>query len=135
MIETYDNLKNIPIDVIVDDYKKLYNHFHKHDLQNKKHSILARLSLWYKIDKMTPKEKKEIINKIQSTFLADAKRIANSFSSSSTAGVPKRYIQYRMIRLVGKIKTAQVDSKLFKVYLKELRKLKKENKLAWLEIQ
>ena len=58
MIETYDNLKNIPIDVIVDDYKKLYNHFHKLDPQNKKHSILARLSLWYKIDKMTPKEKK-----------------------------------------------------------------------------
>ena len=44
-------------------------------------------------------------------------------------------IKTRMIRLVGKIKSVQIDSKPFKVYLKELRKLIKENKLAWLEIQ
>ena len=44
-------------------------------------------------------------------------------------------IKYRMIRLVEKIKSVQIDSKLFKVYLKELRKLNKENTMAWLEIQ
>ena len=44
-------------------------------------------------------------------------------------------IKFRMIRLVEKIKTSSIDSKLFKVYLKDLRKLKKANKLAWLEIQ
>ena len=49
--------------------------------------------------------------------------------------IPYIAIKYRMIRLVEKIKSAQIDSKLFKVYLKELRRLKKENRTAWLEIQ
>ena len=44
-------------------------------------------------------------------------------------------IKIKMIRLVGKIKSLQIDSKPFKVYLRELKRLKKENPIAWLEIQ
>ena len=49
--------------------------------------------------------------------------------------IPYIDIKYRMIKLVEKIKSAQIDSKPFKVYLRELKRLKKENPIAWLEIQ
>ena len=44
-------------------------------------------------------------------------------------------VKLKMIRLIEKIKSSPIDSNRFKVYLKELRKLKKGNRLAWLEIQ
>jgi len=64
MIETVDNIKT-DIKQVLEDYKKLNNHFHKFDLRNKDHSILNKLSLWYKINKMTLKEKEKIINMIR----------------------------------------------------------------------
>ena len=44
-------------------------------------------------------------------------------------------VKLKMIRLIEKIKSSPIDSNRFKVYLKELRKLKKGNGLALLEIQ
>ncbi len=44
-------------------------------------------------------------------------------------------VKLKMIRLIEKIKSSPIDSNRFKVYLKELIKLKKGNRLAWIEIQ
>ena len=61
MIITYDNLKNIPIEIVVDDYFKLISNFNKYCLSG---HTLNNLNIWYDVNKMTTSEKTKINNAI-----------------------------------------------------------------------
>ena len=63
MITTYDNLKNIPINVVVDDYFRLISNFNRYCLSG---NTLNNLNIWYDVDKMTTAEKTKITNNIVS---------------------------------------------------------------------
>ena len=63
MIKTYDNLKNIPIEIVVDDYFRLISNFNRYCLSG---NTLSNLNIWYDVDKMTTEEKTKITNAIVS---------------------------------------------------------------------
>ena len=47
MIKTYDNLKNIPIEIVVDDYFRLISNFNRYCLSG---NTLSNLNIWYDVD-------------------------------------------------------------------------------------
>ena len=59
MIITYDNLKNIPIEIVVNDYFRLISNFIRYCLSG---HTLNNLNIWYDVDKMTKAEKIKITN-------------------------------------------------------------------------
>ena len=62
MIITYDNLKNIPIEIVVNDYFRLISNFNRYCLSG---HTLNNLNIWYDVDKMTKAEKIKITNAIK----------------------------------------------------------------------